>query len=101
MKIKVLVHKQPNGDYRAEIPAVPGYTMPEGATEITAIVHPGDRGGYWAEFAGLRGCFTQADDMDELKFNIREVLELYLGDGDDHELQALQPETLQVAEAVK
>lgn len=34
--------------------------------------------GYWAECIQLSGCQTQADNLTELKKNIKEVLSLYL-----------------------
>ena len=37
-----------------------------------------ERHGLWAECIELEGCQTQGDDMDELEFNMREVLALCL-----------------------
>ncbi|TGK11466.1 type II toxin-antitoxin system HicB family antitoxin [Leptospira fletcheri] len=42
-----------------------------------------DKTGYWAECVELKGCMTQADSLDELKVNIREVLNLYLNENED------------------
>ena len=37
-------------------------------------------GGYIAYVPEIRGCFTQADSLDELKENIKEAIEVSLGD---------------------
>lgn len=37
-----------------------------------------DADGLWAECVELNGCVTQADSMDELEKNMKEVLDLYL-----------------------
>ena len=42
-------------------------------------VHPEDNG-LWAECLELDGCYTQADDMDHLKSNMRQALNLYLSE---------------------
>ena len=60
----------------------------------TAIVHE-EGGGYWAEVAGLPGCFTEADTLDELKANLREAIGLYLESPD--ELYDESATTMQVA----
>lgn len=45
---------------------------------VVAIVHEAEEGGYWAEVPALSGCYTQADSLDELKVNLKEVVELLL-----------------------
>ena len=44
------------------------------------IVHTAEEGGYWAEVPDLPGCATEADTLDELESNLREVISLYLED---------------------
>ena len=39
-----------------------------------AIIHQ-DKDGLWAEVPAIKGCFTQADTMEELEYNIREAIE--------------------------
>ena len=67
--------------------------MGKGQKIYTAIVHEED-GGYWAEVAGLPGCFTEADTLDELKANLREAISLYL---EDEETVADRAMLMQVA----
>ena len=38
------------------------------------IVHQDDDG-FWAEVPAIKGCFTQADTMEELESNIKEAIE--------------------------
>ena len=38
------------------------------------IVHQ-DKDGFWAEVPAIKGCFTQADTMEELESNIKEAIE--------------------------
>ena len=45
---------------------------------VVAIVHEAEEGGYWAEVPALPGCYTQAESLDELKANLKEVVELLL-----------------------
>lgn len=39
--------------------------------------------GYWAECVELKGCFTQADSLAELKENLQEALNLHLDEPED------------------
>lgn len=48
--------------------------------KIVAIVHEAKEGGYWAEIPALPGAVTEADTLEELEANLREVAELFLGD---------------------
>jgi antitoxin HicB len=48
--------------------------------------------GYWAECLELKGCNTQAETMDELNNNIKEVLELYFDENDETEFDFAIPE---------
>ena len=43
-------------------------------TIYKAVVHPEGEGDYWAEVAGLPGCFTQGDTLDELYSNLKEAI---------------------------
>jgi predicted RNase H-like HicB family nuclease len=52
-----------------------------------AIAHEAEEGGYWAEVPALPGCFTQGETLEELKANIKEVIEGIL----DKEITFLQP----------
>lgn len=42
------------------------------------VVTQDETGGYIAFVPGLPGCHTQADNLDELRKNIKEAVELYL-----------------------
>ena len=50
---------------------------------LKAIVHKAEEGGYWAEVPSLPGCLTQGETLDELKFNLREAIDLWLSVGDE------------------
>lgn len=39
--------------------------------------------GYWAECVELKGCFTQAETLVELKDNLKDALDLYLDEPED------------------
>jgi predicted RNase H-like HicB family nuclease len=45
---------------------------------LTAIVHREDVGGFSAVVVGLPGCVTEADTIEELRANLREVVEGWL-----------------------
>ena len=45
---------------------------------VVAIVHEAEEGGFWAEVPALPGCYTQAESLDELKVNLKEVVELLM-----------------------
>jgi len=47
-------------------------------TTYQAMVHPEAEGGYWAEVAGLPGCFTQGETLDELYSNLKEAIACHL-----------------------
>ena len=47
-------------------------------TIYKAVVHPEVEGGYWAEVAGLPGCFTQGNTLDELYSNLKEAIACHL-----------------------
>jgi len=46
---------------------------------IKAVVHRAEEGGFWAEVPALPGCVTQAETLDELRNNLKEAIELWLG----------------------
>jgi predicted RNase H-like HicB family nuclease len=46
--------------------------------KIQAIIHEAEEGGYWAEVPVLPGCVTEGETIEELKSNLKEVIELYL-----------------------
>ena len=41
------------------------------------------RTGYWAESVELKGCLSQGKNLDELKENLKEALDLYLDEPED------------------
>jgi predicted RNase H-like HicB family nuclease len=50
------------------------------SASFSAVVHPAEEGGYWAEVPALPGCFTQAETLAELRKNVAEAVGLYLTD---------------------
>lgn len=48
-------------------------------TTYKAIVHAEADGRHWAEVAGLPGCFTQGDTLDDLYRNLAEAIASHLG----------------------
>ena len=48
-------------------------------------IHQEDNG-YWAECIELDGCNSQADDLDELRKNIHQSLNLFLSEPDDSQV---------------
>ena len=53
-------------------------TLTSSETIYKAVVHPEAEGGYWAEVAGLPGCFTQGETLDELYSNLAEAIACHL-----------------------
>jgi predicted RNase H-like HicB family nuclease len=49
---------------------------------LKAIIHKAEEGGFWAEVPSLPGCVTQGDDLDQLRENLREAIELWLEAGE-------------------
>jgi predicted RNase H-like HicB family nuclease len=45
---------------------------------LTAIIHPEESGGFWAEVPALPGCFTEGETLDEVRVNLREAAEGWL-----------------------
>ena len=45
--------------------------------KFDVVIHKEDSG-YWAEVPALKGCFTQADSIDELKSNVKEAITAWL-----------------------
>ena len=52
---------------------------------IKAVVHPSEEGGFWAEVPSRPGCVTQAESIEELRYNLREAIELWLEAGSPEE----------------
>ncbi|KPJ62169.1 MAG: hypothetical protein AMS15_04865 [Planctomycetes bacterium DG_23] len=46
--------------------------------EYTAILHPAEEGGYWAEVPALPGCFSQGENIEQTLANVREAIEAHL-----------------------
>ena len=46
--------------------------------KVKAIIHKAEERGYLAEVPSLPGCFTQGENLDELKQNLYEVVEGWL-----------------------
>lgn len=48
---------------------------------LKVVIHPAEEGGYWAEVPALPGCFTEGESLEELRANVIEAIEAYLGVG--------------------
>ncbi|MCF7793432.1 MAG: type II toxin-antitoxin system HicB family antitoxin [Candidatus Cloacimonetes bacterium] len=48
-------------------------------------IHEEDKG-YWAECKELDGCITQADDLEELKKNMHQALNLFLSEPENSQI---------------
>lgn len=46
--------------------------------KISAVIHPAEEGGYWAEVPALPGCITEGDNLDEVKENLQDAIEGWL-----------------------
>lgn len=46
--------------------------------KITAIIHPAEEGGYWAEVPALPGCITEGDTIEEVRQNLQDDPRLML-----------------------
>jgi predicted RNase H-like HicB family nuclease len=60
--------------------------------KLNVVIHRAEEGGYWAEIPALPGCFSQAETMDEMLFNIKEAVEGWLDVAADTLLE-IEPET--------
>ena len=45
-----------------------------------------EENGYWAECLELDGCFTQADDFEQLQTNMHQALNFYLSEPEDSQV---------------
>lgn len=45
---------------------------------FTAVIHPAEEGGYWAEVPALPGCITEGDTMEELINNLQDTIQGWL-----------------------
>jgi predicted RNase H-like HicB family nuclease len=46
--------------------------------KISAVIHPAEEGGYWAEVPALPGCITEGDNLDEIMENLQDAIEGWL-----------------------
>jgi predicted RNase H-like HicB family nuclease len=46
--------------------------------KISAVIHPAEEGGYWAEVPALPGCITEGDNLDEVTRNLQDAIEGWL-----------------------
>lgn len=55
--------------------------------KLKVIVHPAEKGGYWAEVPAIPGCATQGETMEELMEYVQEAIEACLSvDVEAHDL---------------
>ena len=43
--------------------------------KLSAIIHPAEEGGFWAEVPAIPGCATQGETKEELMRNLHEAIE--------------------------
>ena len=48
---------------------------------MRVVVFAAEEGGFWAKVPALPGCMTQGETMEELRANVREAIEGWLGVG--------------------
>jgi predicted RNase H-like HicB family nuclease len=60
--------------------------------KLKVVIHKAEEGGYWAEVPALPGCFSQAETMDEMLFNIKEAAEGWLDVASDRIVE-IEPES--------
>ncbi len=46
--------------------------------DFSAIIHPAEEGGYWAEVPALPGCLTQGETLDEIAENLQDAIQGWL-----------------------
>jgi predicted RNase H-like HicB family nuclease len=65
--------------------------------KIKAIVHKAEEGGFWAEVPALPGCVTQGENLDEVRTNLREAIEVWLDAADDDQVPNESDQILELA----
>jgi predicted RNase H-like HicB family nuclease len=50
---------------------------------LKVLIHKAEEGGFWAEVPSLPGCFSQGDNLNDLKLNVKEAIEGWLQVGED------------------
>jgi len=51
------------------------YIFKNQSIKISAVVHPAEEGGYWAEVPALPGCITEGDNLEEVMKNLQDAIE--------------------------
>lgn len=59
--------------------------------EFYVVIEEGEDGYYVAEVPQLRGCYTQAQTLDELMARVKEVIQLCLEDEEEQGIRAELP----------
>lgn len=69
-------HSQPQD---IDAPGAPPASIPlDFQVGITALVHPDESGGFWAEVPALPGCITEGETLEEVRANLRDAAEGWL-----------------------
>jgi predicted RNase H-like HicB family nuclease len=50
---------------------------------LKVLIHKAEEGGFWAEVPSLPGCFSQGDNLNDMKLNVKEAIEGWLQVGED------------------
>jgi predicted RNase H-like HicB family nuclease len=46
--------------------------------KVKVLIHKAEEGGYWAEVPSLPGCYSQGENLEDVKANIKEAIEAFL-----------------------
>jgi predicted RNase H-like HicB family nuclease len=64
---------------------------------IKAIIHPAEKGGYWAEVPALPGCITEGDSMEEVVANLKDAIEGWLDVANNRNIIAPTDRVVEIA----
>ena len=81
-----------NASAQGEIFGIIGGEGRQAMSNYMAIIHKEPNGWYSAEVPALPGCYTDGATLDEIHFNLKEAIQLYLQD---------QPENVEPVEMMQ
>ena len=64
---------------------------------IRAMIHPAEKGGYWAEVPALPGCITEGDTMDEVMANLKDAIIGWLDVANNRNAVELTDQVVEIA----
>jgi len=63
---------------------------------LKILIHKAEEGGYWVEVPSLPGCFSQGENIDELKINVKEAIEGWLQVGENDIVKTKDSEIIEL-----